>query len=200
MAALYHLLKHFMLPLAQIDGNLAREGTIVDLGCGAGTMATALAEVPTRQVIGMDLDARRIARATRSNKRPNLTFFQQDITDLDLTRVQGVLLSDALHHVKPFSSHRRMLERLYTSLDEHGVLIIKDVDRSERIRTGLSMIWDRVLYPGDQTFYYDWRELTAMLQSVGFSVAMTRPMRFFPGSTTLYICRKTTTGVQPPGD
>lgn len=179
-----------LLPLGMIDRNLPKEGTIFDLGCGQGIIATALAEVPARTVIGVDIDAARIRQAQDTNAKPNLSFREGSATEIDLGSADGVIMSDALHHVVPVSSHIDLFTNVYKSLRPGGVFIIKEVDRSERIRAALSRLWDKLLYPKDIVFYYNYKDMIRILENVGFEVKMSREIRIFPGSTTVYVGRK----------
>ena len=42
----------------------------------------------------------------------------------------------------------------------------------------------------DKIFYHNSKDLKDHLRSLGFKVTISRPSRSFPGSTTLFICRK----------
>jgi 2-polyprenyl-3-methyl-5-hydroxy-6-metoxy-1,4-benzoquinol methylase len=190
VSGVYDSIRQLMLPMRQIDESLPRTGTIVDLGCGQGAIASALAQVPTRHVIGMDADTSRIDLANSKKTHTNLEFKYQDLTKLELDQIDGAVISDVLHHVVPVSSHRGILQKVYDALPSGGVFVIKEVDSSEFVRTRLSMLWDKILYPKDRTFYHHYRDLVRMLEEIGFKVTMSREVRFFPGSTTLYVSRK----------
>jgi cyclopropane fatty-acyl-phospholipid synthase-like methyltransferase len=170
-----------------IDKALPDQGTILDVGCGHGTIAKYLARRPARNVIALDVDRERIQRGRAGNRLPNLAFEAGDAESMP-SELAGVVLSDVMHHLGDEKS-LRVIAAARSNLQDHGVLLIKEVDAGERVRAALSKLWDRILYPGDEVFYFRSGELVARLESAGFDVQMSRHSRLFPGSTTLYVCR-----------
>jgi SAM-dependent methyltransferase len=181
-----------MVPLDAIDRALPATGTIADLGCGQGVIAAHLALNPARTVIGIDSDAARIAQADQSYAdTPNLRFVAGDIRQLDLSQLDGVVVSDVLHHVPP-TDRQAVLELVHQALAENGVFVIKEVDRDEFVRGKLSRLWDTILYPKEQCFeFFTLTNLEQLLTGTGFAIDnVSRESRFFPGSTTLLVCRR----------
>ena len=183
-AIFYEPLRSLILPLKIIDGSLPKKGKIVDLGCGRGVVAKFLAKIPTREVIGVDLNLKQ----TVSNM-DNLKFVKGDIRNFDLKNAVGVILSDVLHHLS-YTDQMEILENIARDLKKGGVLIIKEIDSGEFLRSRLSRIWDFLLYPKDQISYFKSANLCQILEEFGFEMEIIRTLRFFPGSTTLFICRK----------
>lgn len=174
-----------MLPLKEIDSSLPKEGTIIDLGCGEGVVASYLAQNPKRTVIGVDLDKSRIQKS----KLANLKFESGDIRKYNLKNAAGIVLSDVLHHVD-FESQNRVLENISKSLKIGGVLVIKEIDTEDFIRGKLSRFWDFVFYPKEKVYFSRAKELSKKLKRLGFSIQIKKTTKFFPGSTTLFICTK----------
>lgn len=178
-------LKSIILPMADIDRYLPKDGLILDLGCGEGVIAQYLARRKKRKVIGLDANETRLPKI----KSKNLEFKKMDITSIELGRFNGALLSDVLHHIKP-SSQKKTIKNTYKGLKKGGVLIIKEIDTQEVLRSKLSGFWDKILYPNEKVYFQKSSDLTRVLQKNGFKVKILRPLRLFPGSITLFICTK----------
>jgi|SRR3989344_527441 len=177
-------LKFLFWPLRQIDALLPRQGLILDLGCGDGTVATYLAKrSPRRQIIGLDI------HPPRSPGLPNLVFKTQNILQADFRPAAGCVLSDCLHHLSP-PQQQLLLERLSRRLKAGSVLVIKEIDRDNMIRSKLSRVWDWLLYPQDKINYYSAPELISAMKKLHFKVKYQPVSWWFPGSVNLFVCAK----------
>lgn len=174
-----------MLPLEEIDRSLPRKGRIVDLGCGEGIVARYLAKNSKRQVIGVDLDEKRL----KKSQFENLQFELADIRSYELKNARGVILSDVLHHLN-FIDQDKVLINITKNLKKGGVLIIKEIDTLEFVRSKLSRFWDFIFYPKEKIYFSNSDNMSRKLTKLGFKVLLKRPARFFPGSTALFICKK----------
>lgn len=181
----YDLLRAFMLPLKLIDQNTPKIGSIIELGCGEGVISRYLARSTERNIVGVDINKKRLV----NSKLSNLTFKHGDIRKYDLKNVDAVILSDVLHHLN-FQEQEDLLKRISKSLKKHKKLIIKEIDTNEFLRSRLSRFWDFVFYPKEKIAFSNSIEMKRLLKSLGFKVEFLRAARFFPGSTTLYICQK----------
>lgn len=181
----YSQLRSLILPSVALSSALPKEGKIIDLGCGQGLLSTYIASVKTRNVIGVDLDSSRIPK----NKLKNLRFVNADIRSFNLEGASGAVLSDVLHHLSK-KDQRKILENISKTIKKGGVLAIKEIDTGEFFRSKLSRFWDFILYPKDKIEYWSAAGLKKFLTDFGFEVKIIRPCRFFPGSTTLFICQK----------
>ena len=182
---LYNLLRIKILPLADIDKNLPEKGKIVDLGCGDGFISKYLSQVKTRAVIGIDINKERLSQSPSNN----LKFIEADIRQYSFKDIDGIIISDVLHHLN-FATQEQILEKVARNLKKNGVLIIKEIDTTEFLRSRLSRLWDLVFYPKDKIYYWRGDNLRKTLETFGFKVKIIRASRLFPGSTTLFICRK----------
>ncbi len=174
-----------MLPIKQTNKALPAKGKIIDLGCGQGITAGFLARGKARTVIGVDLNKNRLAKS----KLKNLKFVHGDIRTYNTKGASGILISDVLHHLS-FNDQDAILKNITKNSDKGLVLVIKEIDSKEFVRSKLSRLWDLLFYPKDKIYYQDSSRLTDKLKKMGFTVEVLRTIRFFPGSTTLYICRK----------
>jgi len=185
MNSLYAFLRAQILPLEEIDNAIPRKGHIVDLGCGQGLIATYLSNKPGRNVLGVDANSKRLP----ANKSNNLQFKKADITTLKLKSPITIILSDVLHHLS-VEKQNKLINNSYKNLKIGGLLIIKEIDTDEWLRSRLSRLWDMLIYPKDKISFRSSNELTLRLKKTGFKLTVSRPCRLFPGSTTLYICKK----------
>lgn len=174
-----------MLPLREIDSAIPIKGKIIDLGCGEGTIASYLAQKKDRFVVGVDIDKKRLQKS----KQKNLKFILKDIREFKFKNVRGIILSDILHHLN-FHDQNKLLMNISKSLNKGSILVIKEIDTGEFIRSRLSRFWDFVFYPKDKIYFSKASNLKKLLENLNFRVKILRPCRFFPGSTTLFICKK----------
>lgn len=179
------MLREWMLPLKKIDELIPKKGAILELGCGEGVISQYLARESSRNIIGIDLDESRLPKLTPKN----LKFIHGDITKYVLPKADGVVISDVLHHIDP-SNQVEVLERVYKALNKDGVLIVKEINTEDKIRSKLSRFWDFVFYPMDKIYFSSAKSLIKTLNKIGFKVSMQKDSLYFPGSTNIYICQK----------
>lgn len=186
----YMPLRWLIVPFTQIESYLPKKGTIVDLGCGEGIMATLLAiSSKERTVLGFDINRRKISLATNLTKGiRNLSFWQKDAMS-KLPKSTGFVLSDFLHHL-PKDQHEKLLENIYNSLIKSGTLVIKEIDTQDKVRSKISRFFDFIFYPADKINFTNSQTLKNNLEEIGFKVKVLKSKKYFPGSTTLYQCIK----------
>lgn len=114
-------------PYAVAGDLLPASGTLLDLGCGFGMLSALLAvHAPGRAMIGLDVDAAKIARARRlfgDLARFEVVDFAAPLVDLPLA--DAVVTWDVLHHLAdPLGLLRFALARLRPG----GVLLVKEND------------------------------------------------------------------------
>lgn len=181
----YNYLRTLILPLRKIDQYLPKRGTIFDLGCGQAVIAKFIAREKNRNIIGVDIDKKRLPQSTHKN----LKFECADIRRFNLKGASGVIISDVLHHLN-YIDQLSVLANISSDIKKDGVLIVKEIDKIEFIRSRLSRFWDFVFYPKDKIYYLKSKDLKKTLKGFGFKVTVFRPCRLFPGSSTLFVCKK----------
>ena len=182
---IYEQLRKLMLPLHEIDEAIPKTGKVTELGCGQGVISEYLARRKSRDVTGIDLNPSRIGK----KKKKNLKFKVGDIITFDYKPQDGFVISDVLHHIK-YDDQKLVLAKLYRLLKKNGALVIKEINAEEFIRSKLSRFWDFVFYANDKIYYSASDDLKIYLEKLGFVVDVKRTNSFFPGSTTLFICKK----------
>jgi len=107
---------------SRIISELALRGdeSILDVGCGDGTLTAQLADrVPRGRVLGMDASTGMI-EAARTHECPNLAFTVMDANDAEYVAEFDLVFSNAaLHWIK---DHVKLLRILHRSLKDDGVL------------------------------------------------------------------------------
>ena len=101
-----------------------------DLGAGRGTFTRALVEIlgPDGSVIAVDREAGSIAELQELiTTATNVSVIEGDFTDdVQLPRLDGLLLANALHFVKEAAT---VLSRLVQHLEPDGRVVIVEYDR-----------------------------------------------------------------------
>lgn len=186
----YMSLRWAIVPFAEIESYIPKKGFIVDLGCGEGVMATLLAVTSKkRKVLGLDTNRKKIALARNLTKgQSNLSFKVKDALE-DLPKAAGFVLSDFLHHL-PKNKHHGLFLNIYNSLAPNGILLIKEIDTQDKIRSKFSRFFDFLFYPFETINFTSSKELTKELEKIGFKVKVLKSKKYFPGSTTIYQCIK----------
>jgi len=186
-----HLLKRLIIPLALIDKHTPQTGTIIDLGCGEGTITNFLAKVPTRQLIGVDLDKNRIKHAKQNTSAKNIKYKLQNIVEYKFPKsTNAIIISDVFHHLSR-ATQTQLLKQISSSLKKNSTLIIKEINASDMIRSKLSRLWDYIFYPQDKINYFSQNQLLNTLKKLGFNVNHIQTNHLVPASIHLYIATKT---------
>lgn len=187
---LHVFIRWFIFPFDKLEKNLPISGHIVDIGCGEGAFSIYSAISSKKRVVsGVDIDARRIAIARKAGKIiNNATFYKKNALSWK-RKVNGIVISDVFHHLS-LNDQYKFLKQSYNNLQKGGVLVIKEINKDDTIRSRLSRLWDFILYPGDKINYWSRSKLISKLNKQGFKVNSFREAPFFPGSTFFYICTK----------
>ena len=94
--------------------------TVLDLGCGDGSLTSRIAElVPRGEVVGIDASRSMIDTAL-GKKRDNLSFLLADINSLDFTECFDIVFSNATLHW--IMDHRKLLANVHRALRPGGRL------------------------------------------------------------------------------
>lgn len=179
-----------MLPIKEIDLALPKKGLIYEIGSGYGSISKYLGKYSlARKIIGIDIDKFKIEKAINLSNLKNVKFEYGDALNYSFLRCNGVILSDFLHHINN-NQQNIILKKISQKIVKKGILIIKEIDRSDRVRMLMSRFWDLIFYPKDKIYYRTKDEIILFLTKMGFTVIYKKTVLWFPGSTCLYICQK----------
>ena len=187
----------FLSDLAVVERYVPKQGFIVDLGCGHGLFACVMRESsPTRRVLGIDLDPRKIEVARGAIQDTQwLRFEVGDIVAEAPPKCDGVTIVDVLY-LLPFEQQEQVLRNAATALGEGGSLIVKAQERKRDPRYALTYAQEMVTVSlgftrgGHERFYFPTREESlAMFERAGFLVDPVE-MPYRPYTDVLYLARK----------
>ena len=123
-----------------IEGLVPRVGTVLDLGCGEGLLSQVLARrAPTRRVVAVDHDPRRVERVRRASKGLSIEAVDGSMTTVALPPADAILLVDVLHYFDR-ATQERLLEKAARALNPGGILVVREPDAALRVR----MLWNRL--------------------------------------------------------
>lgn len=110
-------------------------GNIVDVGCGYGLMSYALAfSGENRNIVAIDYDENKIEVAKNCPRIPfNVKFEVGDVVNYNYEITNTFIVSDVLHYLTP-EGQQALLENMFNSLSENGMMIIRDGDSEKKAR------------------------------------------------------------------
>ena len=190
----------FLSDLAVVERYVPNKGFIVDLGCGHGLFACVLREAsPTRRVLGIDLDPRKIDVARGAIQDTQwLRFEVGDIVSTPPPKCDAVTIVDVLYLI-PFEQQEQVLRNAASALGEGGPLVVKAQEKRIDPRYAVTYAQELVTVSlgftrgGRQRFFFPTRhEATAMFDRAGFKMdVIEMPNR--PYTDVVYLARKAPT-------
>ena len=181
------LLKHSLYPLGYLRALLDGAETVCDMGCGEGMLTNLLARArPEIRFTGVDLDAEKIALAQRAAE-PSVQFTAGDFRHVQAGDLSAVIFNDVLHHY-PFGQQVEILDWVKGRCARDGLIILKEVDASDKSDVAWTTFWDNRLYPKDQLHFRTVPDWKAALNKVGLRLHDLRKVRHpWPASRTLLV-------------
>ena len=190
----------FLSDLAVVERYVPNKGFIVDLGCGHGLFACVLRESsPTRRLLGIDLDPRKIEVARGAILDTEwLRFEVGDIVAGTPPKCDAVTIVDVLY-LLPFEQQEQVLRNAASALGEGGSLVVKAQERRRDPRYALTYAQEMITVSlgftrgGRERFFFPSREeALAMFERSGFKVDVVEmPKR--PYTDVVYLARKAPT-------
>lgn len=156
-----------VLPLPGLARELrALDGRVLGVGSGHGLIERWLCELNPRVTAdATDLDTERVAVARRSAaSAPRVRSRVQDVRALEpADPYDALLVVDLLHHV-PLTEQASLAEAFARALRPGGVLLVKDIARTPRLKERWNALHDRLVTgewldntrdPGDWAALFD---------------------------------------------
>lgn len=185
------MIRLLILPFWKIDSVLPKIGAIMDIGCGAGIMSNYLSISSSgRLILGVDLSKSRILSAKKSiGKRKNIEFKLGDVTKMMIEKYDNYLMVDVLHHIS-FPEQQKLINLLSKKLKSNSLLVIKEVDKSNKIPFMFGSFWEKILYQKEQINVRTKKEWLKIFKQLGLECNAITGSPIFPDSTLIFVCRK----------
>lgn len=137
-----------------------RQGALLELACGTGTVALAMAERGWR-VYGVDASAQMLAEARRKAEqmpeiRDRVTWFQQDMRHVKLEAPVSLAtcLYDSLNYMLTSEDLLSVFEHVFRALEPGGLFLFD-----------MNTVWALENYCDDQAYVTDTNEFTVIMQT-----------------------------------
>ncbi len=190
--ASWTVLRILILPYRKLDLLIPEKGTIVDIGCGNGGLSNYISlSTSKRDVFGIDLSKKRIISARKSvEKRKNVKFVLGDVTKIKQPKADCYLVIDVLHHID-FLSQEKLLKFLTKRMNKNSILIVKEVDPSNKIPFLFGHLIEKTLYSKEKIYARSRKDWERMFRSLDLSIKVLPGALYFPDSTCIFILKKT---------
>ena len=171
-------------------------GDVLDLGCGRGQLGLALVLTGrARSIIGLDLDAAKIARASAAAQGLPARFAVADLATASLPPCDTALLIDALVQMHP-PAQAALLARIVAGAPARIVIRAFDPDRGWRSALGLTIDRLRRRLGGDLGLAgtvapQPIATLRAPLEAAGYAVSVTPCWAGTPLPNVLLLAQRT---------
>ena len=168
-----------VLPLRDLFALVPSQGRVLDVGCGRGVTANALALArPRLHILGVDLDPHLIAVARRSIRgRENVAFALGNALALpERGDFDAVICIDLIHHL-PGETHRGFLEGVRALLRPGGALVLKEIDRRPRWKYLWNYLHDMVVTRGQPIACRANADLVRLVKEAGYRDVAYHAMR-----------------------
>ncbi len=118
-------IRHLSILKRLKKAGLTDSSTVLEIGCGIGTLTSLLARVVRNgKIVATDISDESIAHARKELKHTNIEFITADIIDHSLTRkFDLIVLADVLEHV-PIEYHPAIFKNLSSMMLADSVLAI----------------------------------------------------------------------------
>lgn len=193
---LFTRVRAFLAPLEAVAHEVPRVGRVMDLGCGHGLFTNLLAlGSPTREVLGVEPSASKLAVARRSSADlPNVRYLQGRIEDVGEGGFRAITILDVLY-LLPDEAKLAVLRRCRELLHPDGVLLLKTNDTRPPWQYALVRLEEELAVRllrftmGGEIRFRGVPEYLALLHKAGFEAEVRSLRVAVPIPHRLYVCR-----------
>lgn len=141
--SLYIKIRWLLCPYLEIERQIPKKATCLDVGCGFGLLSNVLSlSSNKRYLFGIDIDNRRIETAQKTiGERRNIEFICQDLFDMEDETFNVITFVDVLHHINR-EIKQRIIEKSVSLLSPGGKILIKDVTDRPRWKYFYNYLFD----------------------------------------------------------
>ena len=187
-------------PFPAIERHVPVAGRVLEVGCGHGLLSLYLAlSAPGRHVLGVDIDAHKIALAERASARldageASIEFAVPGEGEFAPGSFDAIVIADVLYLLGG-EARRVLLDSCIKALEPEGVLVVKETDRYPRWKAALTLARERVstvvlkITAGDEVEFAAPAEFVAQLEGAGLDVVACRVDRGYVHPHHLIVAR-----------
>lgn len=183
--------------LTVLEHHAPRTGPILDLGCGHGLVSNLLSLGSAgRDVLGIDIDAEKIAAARRTvGARANVRFERADALTVAGGPYAAITIADVAYLLPP-DGQRRLLTRCHQLLDPDGVLLWKSQVRQPRWKYAITWCQEWIMTQlgptqGHGLYFLDTDESLDALRAAGLRAVALPLHSWRPYTDVLFIAHRT---------
>jgi 2-polyprenyl-3-methyl-5-hydroxy-6-metoxy-1,4-benzoquinol methylase len=189
------LARHLLAPMARILEAMPPAGRLLDVGCGHGLFANALAlGSPTRDVLGVDPSPAKIEIArTSSADLPNVRYQQGEVQEIEETGFDGVSILDVLY-LLPVKEKLAVLRACRERIAPDGVLVLKTNDTRPSWKYRVARLQEQVmtgvgLTMGHGLYFLSREQNAALLRQAGFEPRIVDLNTWLPYPHVMFVSR-----------
>lgn len=188
------LARHLLAPLAKVLAAVPADGRILDVGCGHGLFANALAlGSPRRRVLGVDPSGTKIAVARASAAGlPNVEYVQGTVQDIGERNFDAITILDVLY-LLPIEDKLAMLRACRERITPDGIFVVKTNDTrppwkyrvarlQEQAMTGVGLTMGHGLY------FQSREQIASLLELAGFKPRFVDLNTWLPYPHVMFVC------------
>lgn len=192
-------------PFPALEREVPLSGSILEVGCGHGLLSLYLALAsPARDVLGVDIDADKIALAARAAANPaaaraHVRFMTVGPGEFADGAFDAIVIADVLY-LLPAAAREALLDACAAHLAPGGVLVLKETDRLPRWKGALTVAQELVstrllrITEGEQVEFASPGVFAARLASAGLDVRARRIDAGYLHPHYLIVARRPVTG------
>jgi len=186
-AFLVHRWWHASLPA--IEARIPRGASVVELGCGHGIFANFIGlRDPDRRVLALEMNGEKAAFA--AGRVTNVQVETKDVRGIHAGEFDVVALIDVLHHLTSYDEQEDLLDRALEMLRPGSTLIVNEVTKSFPLKFQLTLVLDRIAYPGDTFYFRPHEEFRTLLQRRNLDVDFQDLSSHVPYAHVMFVCKK----------
>ena len=185
-----------LTPYLDMAEHLPVSGPVLDLGCGHGLLAIAIAlDAPDRAVYGIDHDVARVELAKNAaSDLPNIRFNVGTMDQIPAAGpYSGIAMIDVYHYFKP-ETQEELARRAFAQLQPGGTLLVREVEPQGGFASSWNKWYEKLATASGftqadraQLHFRTTRDWEDLFRKTGFKVKSRRcGSRLF--SDVLFIC------------
>jgi 2-polyprenyl-3-methyl-5-hydroxy-6-metoxy-1,4-benzoquinol methylase len=135
--------------------------SILDLGCGTGTLLTYLSQrLPSAKLVGLDLSSEMLKQATNKINKfqlKNIDFRNIDVNQFETAEKFDIITClNSFHH---YSNHNQIIKKIHSLLNDNGIFILVDPITNNYLRKAWVYLLKHFLFDEPDVVYFSKKQL-----------------------------------------